>query len=182
MQHDGAHDINCIEEFSVTIVLFQWFWTKNRPRDRWISGSSEVLKLKPTTKSVIPTSPMSHPASPFQKKLVEVELLMMMLLLFSFGSKVHIPSHRHQYEVAEYHQRCTNSHLLKVAFLSSGHCWKKTCKHHVATIDPHTANRYIYIYVYIPGTQKTTVLIGKRPSFEGLKPQNRGQTGCNTYI
>lgn len=161
----------------MTIVLFQWFWTKNRPRDRWISGSSEVLKLKPTTKSVIPTSPSCFTLS---KKLVEVELLMMMLLLFSFGSKVHIPSHRHQYEVAEYHQRCTNSHLLKVAFLSSGHCWKKTCKHHVATIDPHTANRYIYIYLE---PKRPLFWLEKGLLLKGWSPKlNRGQTGCKTYI
>ena len=29
----------------------------------------------------------------------------------------------------------------------------------------------------IPGTQMTTVFDRKRPSFGGLKPQNRGQTG-----
>ena len=37
------------------------------------------------------------------------------------------------------------------------------------------------IYIYIPGTQMTLVLIGKRPCFGGLKLKNRGQIGSR-YI
>ena len=38
------------------------------------------------------------------------------------------------------------------------------------------------IYIYIPRTQMTLILIEKRPCFGGFNPQNRGQTGSRyTY-
>ena len=35
----------------------------------------------------------------------------------------------------------------------------------------------IHIYIYIPGTQMTLVLVGKGPCFEGLTFKNRGHLG-----